>query len=156
MAGLPALAHGDQGIDVVIVSGSLDGRLISFVIDAIEDSDAEVVVLQIDSAATLNGDFEELLELVNDPPTPVAVYAGPAPARVSGGALRLLAAAPIAGAAPGVVLGPASPTRAGAADDSDVIRGVHPDLLAHRVFRLRLAGLRLRHHRIFVAVRLVL
>ncbi len=128
MAGLPALAHGDQGIDVVIVSGSLDGRLISFVIDAIEDSDAEVVVLQIDSAATLNGDFEELLELVNDPPTPVAVYAGPAPARVSGGALRLLAAAPIAGAAPGVVLGPASPTRAGAADDSDVIRGVHPDL----------------------------
>ncbi len=128
LAGLPALAHGDQGIDVVVVSGSLDGRLINFVIDAIEDSDAEVVVLQIDSAATLNGDFDELLELVTDPPTPVAVYAGPAPARVSGGALRLLAAAPIAGAAPGVVLGPAVPTRAGASDDAAAIRTAHPDL----------------------------
>ncbi len=128
LAGLPALAHGDQGIDVVVVSGSLDGRLINFVIDAIEDSDAEVVVLQIDSAATLNGDFDELLELVTDPPTPVAVYAGPDPARVSGGALRLLAAAPIAGAAPGVVLGPAAPTRAGASDDTAAIRTAHPDL----------------------------
>jgi len=128
LAGLPALAHGDQGIDVVVVSGSLDGRLINFVIDAIEDSDAEVVVLQIDSAATLNGDFDELLELVTDPPTPVAVYAGPAPARVSGGALRLLAAAPIAGAAPGVVLGPAVPTRAGASDDAAAIWAAHPDL----------------------------
>jgi len=135
VAGVPALAHGDHGIDVVVVSGSLDSRLIDFVIDAIEDSDAGVVVLQIDSAATLNGDFEELLELVSDPPTPVAIYAGPAPARVSGGALRLLAAAPIAGAAPGVVLGPASPTRAGAADDSDVIRGVHPDLPGRLVSR---------------------
>jgi membrane-bound serine protease (ClpP class) len=128
LAGLPALAHGDQGIDVVVVSGSLDGRLINFVIDAIEDSDAEVVVLQIDSAATLNGDFDELLELVTDPPTPVAVYAGPDPARVSGGALRLLAAAPIAGAAPGVVLGPAAPTRAGASDDTAAIRTAHPGL----------------------------
>lgn len=128
LAGLPALAHGDQGIDVVVVSGSLDGRLINFVIDAIEDSDAEVVILQIDSAATLNGDFDELLELVTDPPTPVAIYAGPDPARVSGGALRLLAAAPIAGAAPGVVLGPAVPTRAGASDDSNAIRNAHPDL----------------------------
>ncbi|MEE8497611.1 MAG: NfeD family protein [Acidimicrobiia bacterium] len=128
LTGLPALAHGDQGIDVVVVSGSLDGRLINFVIDAIEDSDAEVVILQIDSAATLNGDFDELLELVTDPPTPVAIYAGPDPARVSGGALRLLAAAPIAGAAPGVVLGPAVPTRAGASDDSKAIRTAHPDL----------------------------
>lgn len=128
LAGLPALAHGDQGIDVVVVSGSLDGRMIDFVIDTIEDSEAEVVVLQIDSAATLNGNFDELLDLVTDPPTPVAIYAGPAPARVSGGALRLLAAAPIAGAAPGVVLGPAVPTRAGDSDDSDAIRATHPDL----------------------------
>jgi len=128
LAGLPALAHGAHSTDVVVVSGSLDGRLIDFLIAAIEESQAGVVVVQIDSAATLNGDFDELLELVTDPPIPVAVYAGPAPARVSGGALRLLAAAPIAGAAPGVVLGPAVPTRAGAANDSDTIRSAHPDL----------------------------
>ena len=128
LAGLPARARDNGGIDVVVVSGSLDGRLTDFVIGAIETSDAEVIVLQVDSAATLDGDIDALLGLVADAPIPVAAYAGPDPARVSGGALRLLAAAPIAGAAPGVLLGPAAPTRAGAPDDSDAIRATHPDL----------------------------
>jgi len=128
LGSMPARATNDGGIDVVVVSGSLDGRLIDFVVEAIESSDAEVIVLQVDSAATLDGDINTLLGLVADAPIPVAAYAGPDPARVSGGALRLLAAAPIAGAAPGVLLGPAAPTRAGASDDSDAIRTAHPDL----------------------------
>lgn len=129
LAANPARADGDGGgIDVVVVSGSLDGRLTDFVIDAIATSEARVVVLQIDSGATLNGDIETLLDLVADPPVPVAVYAGPDPATVSGGALRVLAAAPIAGAAPGVVLGPAAPTRAGRSDDSLTVSEAHPDL----------------------------
>ncbi len=118
------------GVDVIIVSGSLEGRLIDFVIGEIESSDAQVVVLQIDSAATLGGDIERLLTLVADPPVPVAVWAGPDPAILGGGALRLLAAAPIRGAAPGVELGPASPTRAGGADDSADVAAAHPDLPA--------------------------
>ncbi len=128
LVGLPAWAGGDDGIDVVVVAGSLDGRLTDFVIGAIESSDAQVVVLQIDSAATLDGDITGLLELVSDPPLPIAAYGGPDPARVSGGALRLLSSAQIAGAAPGVLLGPAAPTHAGAADDSDAIRAADPDL----------------------------
>ncbi len=127
-AGLSARAGDGGGIDVVVVSGSLDGRLAGFVVGAIEASDAQVIVLQIDSAATLDGEIDELLGLVANPPLPIAVYAGPDPARVSGGALLLLATAQIAGAAPGVVLGPAAPTRAGAADDSEAIRSTHPDL----------------------------
>lgn len=128
LASLAARAQDDGGIDVVVVSGSLDGRLIDFVIKAIETSNAGVIVLQIDSAATLDGDIDVLLDLVADPPIPVAVYAGPDPATVSGGALRLLAVGSIAGAAPGVVLGPAAPTRAGASEDFDAIRAAHPDL----------------------------
>lgn len=116
------------GVDVVVVSGSLEARLIDFVIDAIESSQAQVVVLQIDSAATLRGDLEDLLALVADPPVPVAVWAGPDPAIVGGGALRLVAAASIRGAAPGVELGPASPTRAGGGDDSAAVASAHADL----------------------------
>jgi len=126
--GLSARAGGDDGIDVIVVSGSLDGRLIDFVVGTIETSDAQVIVLQIDSAATLDGDIDELIDVVAESSPPVAVYAGPDPARVSGGALRVLAAAPIAGAAPGVILGPAAPTRAGGTDDSESIRMAHPDL----------------------------
>jgi membrane-bound serine protease (ClpP class) len=125
---LPSIAQSDHGVDVVVVSGSLDGRLTDFVIDAIATSDAQVVVLQLDSGATLNGDIDALLELVSDAPVPIAVFAGPDPATVSGGALRLLATAPIKGAAPGVELGPASPTRAGGADDAADIAASHPNL----------------------------
>lgn len=133
LAALPAIAGGERGIEVVVVSGSLDGRLTDFVIDAIANSEAQVVVLQLDSGATLNGEIEELLELVSDAPVPLAVFAGPDPATVSGGALRVLAAAPIAGAAPGVELGPASPTRAGDADDGAEIAAAHPDLPAELI-----------------------
>lgn len=125
--GVSAWAQADPVTEVVVVGGSLDPRLIDFVEDAIDESRAEVVVIQLDSAATLD-DIDRLLEVVEEPPLPVAVYAGPDPARVSGGALRMLAAAPVAGAAPGVVLGPASPTMAGGADDSDVIRDAHPGM----------------------------
>lgn len=124
--GSAGAGDGGGSIDVVVVSGSLDGRLTDFVIGAIEDSDADAVVLQLDSGATLDGDIERLVALVSDPPVPVAAYAGPAPATVAGGAVRVLAAAPISGAAPGVRVGPASPTRAGGRDDAESIRRDHP------------------------------
>lgn len=125
---VPAAAGGDTGVDVVVVDGFLDGRMADFVIGSIEDSDAQVIVVQLDSAATLDGDIDALVAAVEAAPMPIAVYAGPDPARVSGGAIRLLAAADIAGAAPRVVLGPASPTKAGAAPDDAAIAAAHPDL----------------------------
>ncbi len=127
-SGLPASGGTPGGVDVVVVSGSLEDRLISFITDAIESTSAQVVVLQLDSSATLRGDVEQLLELVSDPPVPVAVWAGPEPATVGGGALRLLAASAIRGAAPGVVLGPASPTFAGGEVDAAEVAESHPQL----------------------------
>ena len=129
LAGVGPVAAGTSaGVDVVVVSGLLDGRLTDFVTGAIEDSEAQVVVLQLDSPATLNGDLAGLLELLADPPVPVAVWAGPDPARVSGGAVRILASAGVRGAAPGVVLGPATPTFAGGPDDASLITQDHGDL----------------------------
>ena len=55
----------DAGVDVVVVDGSLDGRLTDFLIGAIEGSDAQVVVVQLDSGATLNGDLDALLDTIH-------------------------------------------------------------------------------------------
>jgi membrane-bound serine protease (ClpP class) len=118
---------GDR-VEVVAVTGPFDSRLISFVEGAITGSDADLVVLRIDSPAALDDSVEQLVALVSDPPVPVAVWVGPAPARASGAAVRLLAAAQIQGAAPGVVLGPAAPTVVGSAPDGDAIAAAHPDM----------------------------
>jgi membrane-bound serine protease (ClpP class) len=120
---------GDR-IEVVAVTGPLDSRLVAFVEDAITGSDAALVVLRIDSPAALDDSVGDLIDLVADPPVPVAVWVGPEPAGASGAAVRLLAVAQIQGAAPGVVLGPAAPTLAGATDDGDAIASAHPDLPA--------------------------
>jgi membrane-bound serine protease (ClpP class) len=130
VAASPSFAGSGGGADVVVVDGSLDGRMTDFLIGAIEESDADVIVVQLDSAATLNGDLEALLAAVDAAEVPIAVYAGPDPARIAGGAVQLLAAADVTGAAPGVVIGPASPSRAGGPDDTDAIAAAHPDLPA--------------------------
>lgn len=123
-----ALAGSDAGVDVLVVDGLMEDRLIDFIKGSIESTDAQVVVLQLDSPATLTGDLPGLLDLMADPPAPVAVWAGPEPGRVSGGAVRVLAAADLVGAAPGVMLGPASPSFAGGDDDADEIAAAHPEL----------------------------
>lgn len=124
----PALAGSEQGVDVVVVQGLMEDRLTDFVIHSIESTDAQVVVLQLDSSATLRGDLDRLLQSIGDADVPVAVWAGPEPAQVSGGAVRMLASAWVKGAAPGVVIGPASPTFAGGEDDAVAIAAAHPSL----------------------------
>ncbi|WKZ81976.1 MAG: NfeD family protein [Acidimicrobiia bacterium] len=102
----------EMAVDVVVVSGPIDARTVRYVEAAIGDTDAALVVLQLDAAAVF-ADIDSLTALVADADVPVAVWAGPAPGTVRGDALRLLAVAPIRGAAPGVVLGPATSVAAG-------------------------------------------
>lgn len=108
-----AVAQDVPDVDVVVISGPLDGRMISFISGAIEDSDGQLVVLQLNSPAVLDGDIEDLVALVANAPVPVAVWVGPDPAVAHGGAVDLLAAAPIRGAAPGVQIGYGDPVVAG-------------------------------------------
>jgi membrane-bound serine protease (ClpP class) len=124
----PAVAGGGGGVDVVVVDGFLDGRMTEFLIGAVENSDAQVIVVQLDSSATLDGDVDALLAAMEASSTPIAVYAGPDPAHVAGAAVLLLADADISGAAPGVLIGPASPLVAGASDDSVEVLADHPDV----------------------------
>jgi membrane-bound serine protease (ClpP class) len=116
LAPLVAGAQADERrLDVIDISGPLDNGAVEFVIDTIEaaaDRGSEAVILEVDSRGVVADPevFEELLALTADPPLPLVVWAGPAPGRVYGGALELLAAAPLSIAAPGVEIGYASPT----------------------------------------------
>ena len=91
LLGIPvvALAQDDaNGIDVVDVSGPLDASALDFMSDSIEDAAAsgqELVVLQINSKAVLDeGGMDRLFQLVQNPPLPIAIWIGPAPASAFG------------------------------------------------------------------------
>ena len=69
-------------------------------IRSIEDTEAQAVILQIDSPGALTSGIEELRDLIVDPPVPVIVWVGPRPARAYGGAAQLMAFAEVKAAAP--------------------------------------------------------
>ena len=117
----------DGSVDVVVLSGPMDGRLLVFATEAIQDSTASLVILQVDVSAVLVDDATDLLALLADPPVPVAVWVGPAPAVAHGMAALLPAVAKIGGAAPGTEIGWASPLVAGHGDDAERITGIIPE-----------------------------
>lgn len=127
-AALPAVAQpDDRSVEVVEVAGIIDDRLAGFVQTAIEaaggSGTVEVVVLQLDSPGVVAspGVFAGLMDMVADPPLPLAVWVGPEPAVAFGGAAQLLAAAPLRAVAPGSSIGYAAPTFAGTEELSTVV-----------------------------------
>ena len=111
----------DAFVDVVVVSGPMDERTVNFVTRAITDTDASLVVLQLNVGVVLGGDLDDLRALITDPPVPVAVWVGPTPATARGAAVRLVMAATLRGAAPGSTIGWASPALAGGAVSAEPV-----------------------------------
>ncbi len=111
LIGLPAGAQEGRFIDVIKVSGPLDERMIDFTIGTIEDvaPTSELIIIQLDSPAALEDRIGELWGTIAHPPAPLAVWIGPETAVAYGGAVHLLALAPIRLAAPGAKVGAASP-----------------------------------------------
>ncbi len=133
----------DSGrVDVLDLSGPLDERAVDFLVDAITGTDAQLVVLQLDAPGALTGDVADLVELVREPPVPVAVWVGPQPAKLYGGAAQVLAAAPIRAAAPGVEVGYLYPTVAGrrGEDRAALAAEVGPDAAALLDERVTVVG----------------
>jgi membrane-bound serine protease (ClpP class) len=101
--------QGDPGIDVIDVSGPLDVSALRFMREAIEDAAQTgqlLAVLQIDSPAVLDDEgLDRLLETVQNPPLPLAVWVGPAPALAEGGAALIVTEAEHAAVAPGSEVG---------------------------------------------------
>jgi membrane-bound serine protease (ClpP class) len=123
---LVALAQSDEnGIDIVEVSGPLDAGAVTFMADAIRDaadSGQELVVLQLNSPGALDGpSLADLQALVVNPPIPVAIWVGPAPAVAYGGAAQLVLSADQRAIAPNSELGIASPTIVGDPDSPPLV-----------------------------------
>jgi membrane-bound serine protease (ClpP class) len=113
---LPLAAAADEGhggIDVIDVSGPLDASALEFMVDSIEAaalSGQQLAVLQINSRAVLDEEGYSLLrQIVANPPLPVAIWVGPAPARAYGGAAVLVVEAEVAAIAPGSEIGLVQP-----------------------------------------------
>lgn len=124
-----ALAQDEpRGIDVVDVSGPLDSSALEFMVESIErasEDGQELVLLQIDSRAVLDvTTYERLVEVLAEPPLPVAAWVGPAPAEAYGGAALLLEVPSHAAIAPGSTIGLTNPVVVG----EDSIPVAAPDL----------------------------
>lgn len=115
--GSPAAGDEPGGhIEIIEISGNLDRPALNFVSDRVEAAargGAAAAIIQLDSRATLSAAVVQLAARIADPPLPLVVWVGPAPASAFGGAARLLAAAPIKAAAPGVQIGYSQPVVAG-------------------------------------------
>lgn len=113
LPGVASAQSDDAGIDVIDVSGPLDESALGFMADSIRSASGngqELVLLQINSKAVLDGPgFDALVDLVVDPPVPVAVWVGPAPASAFGGAYLLVRTAEHSAMAPGSSWGKANP-----------------------------------------------
>lgn len=96
---------------VVKVDGSIDGTMVAYLRDWLETAEADgaVLVVQLDSAGTLDQDAVALAERIHEASVPVIVWVGPAPAKARGAGLLLVYAASLGAVAPGAGIGPLEP-----------------------------------------------
>lgn len=96
---------------VVELDGSLDRTMVGYLRDWLETAEADgaVLVVQLDSAGTLDQDAVALAERIHDARVPVIVWVGPTPAKARGAGLLLVYAASLGAVAPGAGIGPLEP-----------------------------------------------
>jgi membrane-bound serine protease (ClpP class) len=101
----------DPQVIVAKVDGSIDQVLASFLREQVvaAESSSATLVLQLDSAGTLDQDAIGLAEEIHSATVPVIVWVGPAPAKAQGAGLLLMYAASMGALAPGAGLGPVEP-----------------------------------------------
>src|SRR5690242_20288949 len=107
-----AAAPGRRGIDVVQVNGPLDPANVSLVRGVIRDANANgstLLIVQLDSGGVLDSNVAPVVRDIKHSGVPVAVWVGPSGSAAKGGAVQLLAAAPLASISPGSHIGPAYP-----------------------------------------------
>lgn len=108
----PASGQADvPSVEVVKVNGALDRVLVDFLVGEIGRAEAadSTLVLQLDSAGTLDRDALALAERVHASEVPVIVWNGDVPSRVRGGALLLMVSASLSAVSPGSATGPLEP-----------------------------------------------
>jgi membrane-bound serine protease (ClpP class) len=96
---------------VVKVDGSIDRTVAGYLTDSVAEGErtGTAVVIQLDSAGTLDQPAVDLAERLFRSRVPVIVWVGPAPAKAQGAALLFMYASSLAAVAPGVGIGPLQP-----------------------------------------------
>ncbi len=96
---------------VAKVDGSIDRTVAGYLTDSLAEAEriGSAVVIQLDSAGTLDQPAVELAERLFRSSVPVIVWVGPSPAKAQGAALLFMYAASLAAVAPGVGVGPLEP-----------------------------------------------
>ena len=115
----PAAAASPTVVEVIKVEGAIDRPLLGYIDERLDAAVEEgaVVVLQLDTAGTLNEDGVALAQRLVDLPVPVVTWVGPAPARASGAGLLLMYASSLAAVSPGSQTGPLNPVDLAHPDD---------------------------------------
>jgi membrane-bound serine protease (ClpP class) len=106
-----ASAQERPSVLVAKVDGSIDRTLASYLRGAIADAEeaGSTLVVQLDSAGTLDQDAVGLAERIHDATVPVIVWTGPSPAKAQGAGLLFMYAASLGAVAPGAGVGPLEP-----------------------------------------------
>jgi membrane-bound serine protease (ClpP class) len=96
---------------VAQIDGSIDRTQASYLRDSIAEaeSDGATLVIQLDSAGTLDQDAVALAERIHAATVPVIAWVGPSPAKARGAALLFMYAASMGAVAPGAGIGPLEP-----------------------------------------------
>jgi membrane-bound serine protease (ClpP class) len=106
-----AFAQERPSVVVAKVDGSIDRTLASYLEGTIEDAEdaGSTLVVQLDSAGTLDQDAVGLAQRLHDATVPVIVWVGPSPGKAQGAGLLFMYAASLGAVAPGVGVGPLEP-----------------------------------------------
>ena len=106
-----AQAPATSKVLVVKVDGSIDRTVAGYLTDSVAEGErtGAAVVIQLDSAGTLDQPALDLAERLFRSRVPVIVWIGPAPAKAQGAALLFMYASSLAAVAPGVGIGPLQP-----------------------------------------------
>ncbi|MGH8931537.1 MAG: NfeD family protein [Egibacteraceae bacterium] len=128
---VPAMAQSGQEagtVDIVEVSGPVDGTVSKFLRDAIASAnsrDVEVLVIRLDSPGAIGGDLGALLADVKRSQVPIAVWVGPPGAQATGAAFWLASSAHVLALSPASALGMALPVELGGSDAAPPDPGLH-------------------------------
>src|SRR5437867_559511 len=105
----PAIARGQASgaaeaprVLVVKVDGSIDRTVASYLRESLDaaEADGSTVIVQLDTAGTLDQDAVALAQRIHDATVPVIVWVGPSPAKAAGAGVLFMHAASGAGRAP--------------------------------------------------------
>ena len=115
-------AQGEH-VNVITIDGTINPVLVDYVkrsIEQAEDSDAEALIIMVDTPGGLYETTLELIQLINSSRVPVVVYVAPSGARAASACFYLLQASDVAAMSTNTVTGAATPISLGEEGEAEI------------------------------------